>query len=132
MPLTALVVDDEPHIRRVVELALRAVGCIVDSAADGEQAWHKIQAHCPDLLITDVQMSKINGLQLVRLIRGTPKFAALPIILLTAKGLELQHRGLDEVGACEIIAKPFSPAALARRAYEILAARAGEAVATQG
>jgi DNA-binding response OmpR family regulator len=130
MTLTALIVDDEPHICQVAGVALRAVGCHVVFAADGEQAWRAIQADCPDIVVTDIQMPKIDGIQLVRLIRSTPKFAALPIILLTAKGLELRQFDSELVGDCDIVSKPFSPAALARRVHAILSARAAEVVAT--
>lgn len=121
MSFTALVVDDEPHIRRVAELALRSIGGTVISASDGEQAWEEVQASCPDILVSDVQMPKMDGLHLVGLIRATPEFAGLPIILLTAKGFELQQSNSQPAQDCEIICKPFSPAALARRVHEILA-----------
>lgn len=130
MSLTALIVDDEPHILRVAELALKAVGCTVTSAHDGEQAWRAVQENRPDILISDIQMPKMDGLQLVRLIRSTPQFAALPVILLTAKGLELQHIEPELIRDCTIVSKPFSPAALSRRVYEILSARVGEAATT--
>lgn len=130
MSLTALIVDDEPHIRRVAELALRAVGCTVASASNGEQAWEEIQASCPDILVSDVQMPKIDGIELVRLIRTTPEFADLPIILLTAKGFELRQSDSELIETCEIICKPFSPTALSRRVHEILAGRAATVAAT--
>ena len=129
MSLTALIVDDEPHIRKVAELALKAIGCEVISACDGEQAWEEIQHKCPDILVSDVQMPKIDGIELVRLIRATPEFAGLPIIMLTAKGFELQQSESELVSDCEIICKPFSPAALSRRVYEMLSARIAEASA---
>ena len=128
MSLTALIVDDEPHIRRVAELALRSVGCTVIAAHNGEQAWEEIQSRCPDILVSDVQMPKIDGIELVRLIRTTPESANLPIILLTAKGFELRQSDSELVQTCEIICKPFSPAALSRRVHEILSARVAEAV----
>ena len=130
MSLNALIVDDEPHICRVAAVALSAVGCTVVTVADGEQAWREIQADCPDILVTDIQMPKIDGIQLVRLIRSTPELAALPIVLLTAKGLELKQFDSRLVDSCEVVSKPFSPAALARRIHAILSARTAEAVAT--
>ncbi len=129
MSLNALIVDDEPHILRVAELALKAIGCNSETAADGEQAWEKIQENCPDVLISDVQMPKLDGVQLVRLVRSTPEFADLPVILLTAKGLELQQVGSELVDNCDIITKPFSPMALSRRVYQILSAKVSEAAA---
>ncbi|MBC8356713.1 MAG: response regulator [Planctomycetes bacterium] len=128
MSLNALIVDDEPHIRRVAELALKAVGCTVISATDGEQAWEEIQANRPDILVSDVQMPKMDGVQLVRLIRSTPEFAKLPIVLLTAKGFELQQSESETLASCDVVCKPFSPAALARHVHRILTECAAEQV----
>ncbi|MCA9121599.1 MAG: response regulator [Planctomycetaceae bacterium] len=130
MSLTALVVDDEPHIRRVAELAIRATGCKVISACNGEQAWEEIQVNCPDILVSDVQMPKIDGIELVRMIRATPAIANLPVILLTAKGFELHQDDSEQTRACEIICKPFSPAALSRRVHQILASRLARTAST--
>ncbi len=130
MSLTALIVDDEPHILRVAALALKAIGCNAVLATDGEQAWDQIQEARPDILISDIQMPNMDGIQLVRLIRSTPKFADLPIILLTAKGLELKQFEPELAEKCDIVTKPFSPAALSRRVYELLSAQVGEANVT--
>ncbi|MDA1053409.1 MAG: response regulator [Planctomycetota bacterium] len=128
MSRRALIVDDEPHIRRVAELALRAVDCTVVSVSNGEEAWHEIQANCPDIVVSDVQMPKLDGLQLLRLIRTTPEYASLPVILLTAKGYELLQSDSGLLDTCDIIHKPFSPAALSRRVHETLSARVAAAV----
>lgn len=117
----AIVVDDEPHIRRVAELALRAIGCEVGSASDGEQAWRAIEQRCPQVLVSDVQMPKINGVELVRMIRESAEFADLPIVLLTAKGYELSQDDSALIQSCDIICKPFSPAALSRHVQGVLA-----------
>lgn len=130
MSRTALIVDDEPHIRRVAGVALRAIGCTVVSAVNGEQAWEEIQHSRPDILVSDVQMPKIDGLQLVRLVRSEPALADLPIILLTAKGFELQQADSEQTATCEVMCKPFSPAALSRRVFEILSDQAADMVAT--
>lgn len=129
MSFTALIVDDEPHIRRVAELSLRAIGCTVISASNGEQAWEEIQHNCPDILVSDVQMPKLDGLQLLRLVRDTPAYANLPIILLTAKGFELQQSDSLLMDSCEIVCKPFSPAALSRRVHEKLSKQAPKVTA---
>ncbi len=123
MSFKAVMVDDEPHIRRVAELALRATGCAVRTACNGEQALELIRAECPDILVSDVQMPKMDGLQLVSALRMDPATQQLPIILLTAKGFELQQADGLQVDTCDIMCKPFSPAALSRRVYEILSAQ---------
>ena len=116
----AIIVDDEPHILRVAELSLKTIGCEVLTARDGEQAWKAIQKRCPDILVTDVQMPKIDGIQLVQLVRESPALADMPILLLTAKGIELSLAESDLVQSCTIVSKPFSPSALARQTYRML------------
>lgn len=130
MSFKAVMVDDEPHIRRVAELALRAVGCTVRTASNGQEAWDLIQDDRPDILVSDVQMPKIDGIQLVSLVRSNSTTHDLPIILLTAKGFELQQSESERLDSCDIVCKPFSPAALSRRAYDILSKQVAQPAAT--
>ncbi len=130
MSFTAVIVDDEPHIRRVAELALRAVGCSVRAASNGEEAFDLIREECPDILVSDVQMPKVDGIQLVTMLRADTATQDLPIILLTAKGFELQQATSEQVESCDIVCKPFSPAALSRRVYETLSAQLAQSTAT--
>ncbi len=130
MSFTAVIVDDEPHIRRVAELALRAVGCAVRAASNGEEALELIREQCPDILVSDVQMPKMDGLQLVSALRSDPATELLPIILLTAMGFELQQADGAQVESCDIVCKPFSPAALSRRVYETLSGVIGQPAVT--
>lgn len=121
MAFTVLIADDEPHIRRVAEFAIKSIGCTVVLAADGQQAWELIKAEPPDILISDVQMPNIDGVELVRRVRTTPGLEGLPIIMLTAKQFELHDSDLPFVESCELMGKPFSPSALAKLAYDLLA-----------
>lgn len=116
----ALVVDDEPHIRRVAELAMQSIGCEVETACDGEQAWSLIQCRGPSVLVSDVQMPKMNGVELIQLVRESSESRDIPIVLLTAKGFELSQDDSELIKSCNIMCKPFSPAALARHVYEVL------------
>jgi len=120
----AIIADDEPHILRVAELALKSIGCEVLTVRDGEQAWKAIQNRRPDILVSDVQMPKIDGIQLVQLIRESAELRDMPILLLTAKGFELADTESEDVNSCAIVSKPFSPNALARQAYSMLTAAA--------
>ena len=92
-------------------------------ASDGEEAWQAIRQHQPDILVTDCQMPHLNGLQLAERIHQTPETAHLPVIMLSAKGFELQA---DEIcrqfGIRAILAKPFSPRELFQRVEAELAA----------
>ena len=115
-----LLVDDQTHIRKVAELALRTLECDLLTAEDGQEAWDVIQAKRPDLLVTDVQMPRMNGIELLRLIRTSPEFASLPVILLTAKGFELSTEDRAFCATCQLVCKPFSPAALARDVKQAL------------
>ncbi|MBN2477617.1 MAG: response regulator [Pirellulales bacterium] len=105
-----LLCDDEIHILRAAEFKLKRAGYEVRIAADGEEGWEAIQTEKPDVLITDCQMPRLDGLGLVQRVRKHAETADLPVLMLTAKGFELSH---DEVGRKwnirAVIAKPFSP-----------------------
>src|SRR5262249_9062667 len=105
-----LVCDDEIHIVRAVSMKLAKGGFEVDVAHDGQQAWEAIERHAPQMLISDYQMPRLNGLELCRRIRRTPELRDLPIVLLTAKGLELDFDELSrELWLTRVMSKPFSP-----------------------
>ncbi len=102
--------DDEPHIVLAVSLKFSKAGFQVTTANDGQAAWESIQAEPPQLLITDLQMPRLDGLGLIKRLRSQPEFHDLPVILLTAKGFELEEDELrSEYGVSHVIAKPFSP-----------------------
>ena len=116
-----LVVDDELHIVRAAEFKLKKLGYDVCCAADGEEAWNRIQEQLPDLVVSDYQMPRLNGLELVQRIREHEGTAHLPVILLTAKGYELaQQEPCDHLGLYSIIPKPFSPRELCNQVAQAL------------
>src|SRR3954451_7606591 len=114
---TILVVDDEPNIREVVGLYLRRDGHGVVSAADGEEALRLNREHQPDLVVLDLMLPRVSGLEVCRRIQAE---RYVPIIMLTAKGEE-ENRiiGLG-VGADDYVVKPFSPRELAARVAAVL------------
>lgn len=115
MSANILVCDDEIHIVRAVQFKLSRAGYEVRCAADGEQAWHEIERHPPDLLITDYQMPNMNGLALIERIRERGQTRDLPVIVLSAKGFELSLQELaDRWGVLQVMDKPFSPRQLLR------------------
>jgi DNA-binding response OmpR family regulator len=117
-----LVVDDEPNIREVVELYLRRDGFAVDVAADGEEALAIVEKAPPHLIILDLMMPRLGGLELADILRDT---LDIPIIMLTAKSDEDDRILGLEVGADDYVIKPFSPRELVARVKAVLR-RAGD------
>ena len=115
------VCDDEPHIVLAVSLKFSKAGFEVSSAADGQAAWEVIQQVRPQIVISDLQMPKMDGLDLVRKMRSEPDFHDIPVILLTAKGYELDEEELrQEFGIQAVICKPFSPRELLHLVQSLL------------
>src|SRR5688572_14024473 len=107
---SVVVVEDEESIQKLVAVALRRAGYEVTLAADGQEALQQITSATPDLIISDVMMPRMDGLELLRHLRSDPATCAIPVILLTAKGAtEDVVAGLD-LGADDYLAKPFRTA----------------------
>ncbi len=118
--LRALVVDDEPDLVELVTYNLKKEGFSVDSVSDGEAALAKVRKDLYDLLILDLMLPGIQGMELCRILRNDPKTARLPIIMLTAKSEELDKVLGLEMGADDYMTKPFSPRELIARAKALL------------
>jgi DNA-binding response OmpR family regulator len=118
-----LVVDDEPHIRRVLEAMLGKEGFDVTVANDGEEGLVTIAAGGVDLVILDLLMPGASGLEVLAQIRTDPLRGALPVIILTAKGQDTDREAAFAGGANDFMTKPFSPKKLVARIREILGAR---------
>lgn len=122
-----LVVDDEPDLIELVSYNLKKEGFKVFTAPDGEDALEKVRKGSFDLIILDLMLPGIQGVELCRMIRSNPKTEDIPIIMLTARGeVSDRIRGL-ETGADDYMAKPFSPKELVARVKAILR-RTGEGV----
>jgi DNA-binding response OmpR family regulator len=116
-----LLCDDEIHILRAMEFKLKKAGYEVEITADGEEAWNAIQNCKPDLLITDCQMPRLTGLELIGRLRNNPQTADIPVFMLTAKGYELSHELLfGQLRVLRVIAKPFSPRELLQDVNAVL------------
>jgi two-component system, OmpR family, KDP operon response regulator KdpE len=100
-----LVVDDEAQITRVLRTTLSAQGYIIRTAADGLQALHEMKTWPPDLIITDLRMPNMDGLQLCRKVRTE---SGVPIIVLSVKGEETIKVEALDAGADDYVTKPFS------------------------
>jgi DNA-binding response OmpR family regulator len=114
---TVLVVDDEPLIREVVVRYLEREGYRVIECGDGETARQLVQRHNPDLVVLDVMLPGIDGLEVCRWIRTR---SDTPVILLTARGEETDRIVGLELGADDYVVKPFSPRELAVRARNVM------------
>ena len=114
---TVLVVDDEPIVREVVVRYLARAGHETLEAADGPAARTAIEESDPDLVVLDVMLPGIDGLELCRWIRATSE---LPVIMLTARGEEADRIVGLELGADDYVTKPFSPRELAARVRSVL------------
>ena len=115
-----VVVEDEKNIARVVTYNLEREGYRVILALDGEAALEKIRRDRPDLVILDLMLPKIDGLEVCRQLRADPKTAQLPIIMLTAKTQEADRIVGLELGADDYLPKPFSPRELVARVKAVL------------
>jgi two-component system alkaline phosphatase synthesis response regulator PhoP len=115
MPHRVLLCDDELHILRAAEFKLLRAGYEVECAGDGEAAWEAIVRQRPDFVITDCQMPRLTGFGLAERIRANPATRDLPVIMLTAKGLELSSADVrEQYGVLCVLGKPFSPRELLR------------------
>jgi DNA-binding response OmpR family regulator len=114
---TVLVVDDEPIVREVVIRYLAREGHTTLEAGDGNAARDAIESSHPDLVVLDVMLPGMDGLELCRWIRSSSE---LPVILLTARGEEADRIVGLELGADDYVTKPFSPRELAARVRSVL------------
>jgi two-component system KDP operon response regulator KdpE len=112
MNLRVLVVDDEPAIRRFLRVSLGAHGCTVFEAASGQEALAGVTAHRPDLVILDLGLPDIDGLEVTRQLRG---WTHLPIIILSVRGEEAQKIAALDAGADDYLTKPFGTGELLAR-----------------
>lgn len=118
-----LVADDEPQICDVVELYLRREGFEVETATDGETALKAVEQSPPDLIVLDVMMPKVNGLEVTRLVHD--RFN-IPVIMLTSRGEESDKIAGLEIGADDYVVKPFSPKELVARVKAVLRRAGGQ------
>jgi two-component system, OmpR family, alkaline phosphatase synthesis response regulator PhoP len=118
-----LIVDDEPHIRMLIEQTLEELedeGVEFLSAENGEIALAIIQKEKPQLVFLDVMMPKMNGMEVCRKVKKELELTDVYIVLLTAKGQELDRLKGREVGADIYMTKPFDPEAILGKAREVL------------
>jgi two-component system phosphate regulon response regulator PhoB len=121
-----LVVDDEPEAVELVEFNLKQSGYDVATAADGAEALKKTRALLPSLIVLDLMLPEMDGLEVCKMLRRDPATAAIPIIMLTAKAAEIDRVLGLELGADDYLIKPFSPRELVLRVKKQLARGRGK------
>ncbi len=124
-----LVVDDDPGIRDVVCFALQKAGYATTAAADGEQALKRFEADPPALVVLDILMPELDGLEVCRRLRSDARGRATPIVFLSSKDDEVDRIVGLEVGGDDYLAKPFSPRELVARVRAILRRTASQSPA---
>ena len=122
---TILLVEDDPDIRHLVSYKLGKGGMTVIGVADGVAALREARAHPPDLVLLDVRMPRMSGIEVCRELRAGPLTADVPIILLTARARPQDLEQGYAAGATDYIVKPFSPRELLERVEAALARVAG-------
>jgi two-component system alkaline phosphatase synthesis response regulator PhoP len=109
----------------VVAVKLTAAGYTVITASDGEEGYELARQHRPDLIITDLQMPYLTGVQMCRKLRETPETSTIPALLLTARGFGLSPEDLATTNVLEMLTKPFSPREVLDKVAQVLGAGPG-------
>jgi two-component system phosphate regulon response regulator PhoB len=118
---TILLAEDDPDIRHLVAYKLRASGFEVVEAPDGLAALREARREAPDLVLLDVRMPQLSGLDVCRELRTGPRTEGIPIIILTARARPQDLEQAYAAGATDYIVKPFSPRDLVHRVEAVLA-----------
>jgi two-component system, OmpR family, alkaline phosphatase synthesis response regulator PhoP len=117
---SVLVVEDEEDIRELISYNLLKEGYQVAGVGSGEEALRAVEAKPPDLVLLDIMLPGLDGLKVCRKLKGSPEFASIPIIMLTAKGEEPDIVAGLNMGADDYVTKPFSPKVLLARVQAVL------------
>jgi len=117
---TILVVDDDPVIQKLLEVNFSIEGYQVEVAGDGLEALEKARAVSPDLIVLDVMMPRMNGLEAAKALKADPETASIPIIMLSAKAQDIDQDAGREAGVDLYMTKPFDPLDLLDRAAELI------------
>jgi len=120
MSATILVVDDDPVILQLLQVNFEMEGFTVITAADGQQGVDRTRADRPDVVVSDVMMPKMSGIELVAQLKGDPDTSGIPILLLTAKAQQADIGAGMDAGADDYVTKPFEPLDLVDRVNRLL------------
>ena len=124
MSARLLLVDDEPGLRDAVQAYLEDSNFVVEVASNARDGWELLQQHNPDLLISDIMMPQVDGYQFLKQVREDPRYKALPVVFLTAKGMTSDRIQGYTAGCDAYLSKPFDPDELVAIITNLLARRA--------
>ena len=120
MPSKVLIVEDDPDIVDILSYNLKQADLKVKSVPDGSSALAEVKRRLPDLILLDLMLPKVDGLEVCRLLKSDPETKNVPIIMITAKGEEVDRIVGLELGADDYIIKPFSPREVVLRVRSVL------------
>src|SRR6187551_3838577 len=126
MPRTILIVDDDPHIRQLLAFAFGKAGLDTIEAGDGEEALAQVERRSPDLVLLDINMPRLDGLEVCRRLRAK---GDVPILFLSSRDDEIDRVLGIELGGDDYVVKPFSPREVTARVQAILRRARGPAKA---
>ena len=117
---TVLVVEDSVTQREIIDDLLKGSGLTVKTAGDGVEALEQMQGNCPDIVVMDIVMPRMNGYELCRRIKTDPKTERVPVVMCSSKGEEFDRYWGMKQGADAYIAKPFQPQELVGTVKQLL------------
>ncbi|TAF06645.1 MAG: DNA-binding response regulator [Nostocales cyanobacterium] len=129
MSAQLLLVDDEPGLREAVKEYLQESGFSVQVASNAREGWDLMQHNTPDLVISDIMMPQVDGYQFLKQLRDDPRFQALPVVFLTAKGMTGDRIQGYQAGVDAYLPKPFDPDELIAIVENLLTRRTAQAPA---
>ena len=124
MSARLLLVDDEPGLREAVQAYLEDSDFAVEVASNARDGWELLQQYNPDLVISDIMMPQVDGYQFLKQVREDPRYKALPVVFLTAKGMTSDRIQGYQAGCDAYLSKPFDPDELVAIVTNLLARRA--------
>lgn len=120
MSKTILTVDDSASIRQMVSFTLKGAGYEVAEAADGQEGLDKIKAKKYDLVLTDQNMPRMDGLSLIKALRSIPQYSNVPVLMLTTESSDTMKSNGKAAGATGWLVKPFDPSKLLEVVRKVL------------
>lgn len=108
MAIRVLITEDEPNIVESLTFILQRAGYEVAAVLDGEAAVRRLRSDPPDIMILDIMLPKMNGFEVLKLIKTDPVLKSLPVVILTAKGQAHDRELAEQIGADAFVTKPFS------------------------
>ncbi len=120
---TVLVVDDDPVIQKLLQVNFEMEGYTVLTAGDGLEGLERARAETPDIIICDIMMPRMDGLEVTRALKGDPATSGIPILLLSAKAQQADVAAGQATGADDYVTKPFDPLDLLQRVAGLLERR---------